>query len=164
MQGSPQSSPIETKPEFEAVLTPHRSLSKTGFIILMIFVSVSCFASGIFFLIAGAWPVMITMGLDVLAIWIAFKINYRSARQYEEIKIWPHQVLVRKVSPSGKAIEHLFNPFWTKFDVKRHEEYGVMAMKLRENDRVLELGSFLNPVDRTSFANAFALALAKVRH
>ncbi len=159
-----QKSTIEPEPEFEAVLTPHRSLSKTGFIILMIFVSVSCFASGIFFLIAGAWPVMITMGLDVLAIWVAFKLNYRSARQYEEIKIWSHQVVVRKVSPSGKAIEHLFNPFWTKFDVQRHEEFGVTAMKLREKERVLEVGSFLNPADRTSFANAFALALAKVRH
>ena len=88
----------------------------------------------------------------------------RSARQYEEIKIWSHQVVVRKVSPSGKTIEHLFNPFWTKFDVQRHEEFGVTAMKLREKERVLEVGSFLNPADRTSFANAFALALAKVRH
>ncbi len=48
-----QDSTIETKPEFEAVLTPHRSLSKTGFIILMIFVSVSCFASGVFFFDSG---------------------------------------------------------------------------------------------------------------
>ena len=159
-----QKSTIEPEPEFEAVLTPHRSLSKTGFIVLMIFVSVSCFASGIFFLIAGAWPVMITMGLDVLAIWIAFKLNYRSGRHYEEIKIWPHQLTVRKVSPNGKAMEHLFNPLWAKFDVQRHEEYGVMAMKLHEKGRILEVGSFLNPADRISFANAFGLALAKVRH
>ena len=156
-------SEVDGKPEFEALLVPHRSLGRSGFIILMVFVSFSCITSGVFFLLAGAWPVMITMGLDVLAIWIAFKLNYRSGRIYEEIKIWPHQVLVRKVSPSGKAKEHMFNPFWVKFDVDRHVEYGVMAMKLREKGRVLELGSFLNPTDRKSFSFAFSAALASVR-
>lgn len=114
-------------------------------------------------MIAGAWPVMITMGLDILAIWVAFKISYRSGRQIEKISVWPHEVLVRKVSPAGKIREFKFNPFWVKFMVDRHEEYGINNMKLREKGRELVLGAFLNPNDKTSFASAFNAALADVR-
>jgi len=150
-------------PEFSAVLTPYRSLSRNGFIVLMSIIGVSSFISGMLFLAIGAWPVMVALAIDVLAIWLAFKLNYRSARRYEEISVWRDEVLVRKVSPSGKATEFSFNPFWTKFMVDRHEEFGVLAMKLREAGRELELGSFLNPDDRRSFASAFSLALAKAR-
>lgn len=155
---------LQEKPVFSAMLTPHRSLSKGGFIVLMIFVSMSCFASGMFFLIAGAWPVMITMGLDVLAIWIAFKLNYRSGRQSEEISMWSHLITIKTKNPSGKISEHSFNPFWAKFHVDRHVEFGVTGMRLREKGAELELGNFLNPDDKDSFASAFTLALAKVRH
>ncbi|MCF6320836.1 MAG: DUF2244 domain-containing protein [Rhizobiaceae bacterium] len=145
------------------MLTPYRSLSRNGFIVLMSIIGVSCFISGMLFLAIGAWPVMIALGIDVLVIWLAFKLNYRSARRYEEISLWRDEVRVRKVSPSGKATEFSFNPFWAKFMVDRHEEFGVLAMKLREAGRELELGSFLNPDDRKSFASAFSLALAKAR-
>ena len=150
-------------PIFAAVLTPHRSLGRTGFIVLMTFIAVSCLASGVFFMIAGAWPVMITMGLDVLAIWIAFKLNYRSGRQVEEISVWLHKLSVRKISPSGKVKEFQFNPFWVRFMVDRHREFGVNSMKLHEKGRELELGAFLNPDERNSFANAFSAALADAR-
>ena len=151
------------KPTFNVILTQHRSLSRNGFIALMVFVIFSCAMSGIFFLVAGAWPVLIAMGLDALAIWIAFKINYRAARGYEEVTLSPHQLLVRKVAPNGKTSEHKFNPFWVKFLVDKHEEFGVVAMKLREKGRELELGAFLNPDDRNSFASAFKSALANAR-
>jgi len=150
-------------PEFSVVLTPYRSLGRKGFVVVMTIIAVSCFISGMLFLSLGAWPVMIALVIDVLAIWLAFKINYRSARRYEEISIWRDEVLVRKVSPSGKVTEFSFNPFWTKFMVDRHEEFGVLAMKLREAGRELEVGSFLNPDDRKSFASAFSLALAHAR-
>lgn len=150
-------------PAFSALLSPHRSLSKSGFIVLMVFVTISCLTSGLLFLLAGAWPVMIILALDVLIIWVAFKLNYRSARQYEEIAIWRDELVVRKTSPSGKTREFLFNPFWVKFLVDRHEEFGINAMKLSEKGRELELGSFLNPSDASSFASAFTTALANAR-
>ncbi len=150
-------------PIFSVVLTPYRSLGRNGFIALMVFVALTCFISGVFFLVAGAWPVMIAMGFDVLAIWIAFKVNYHSARRYEEVTLSPDKLLIRKVSPSGKCTEHLFNPFWVKFLVEKHDKIGVVAMKLREAGKELELGAFLNPDDRKSFASAFNNALADAR-
>ena len=64
---------------FSALLTPHRSLNRTGFLVLMAFVSVVSFVAGIAFLVMGAWPVFGFFGLDVLVIYWAFRINFRRA-------------------------------------------------------------------------------------
>lgn len=151
------------RPSFAARLVPHRSLSRNGFVTLMIFVGATCLISGILFMAVGAWPVLGFMGLDVAIIWLAFSANYRSARRYEEIAVWPHDLLVRQVSPTGRVREHRFNPFWTRFDVDRHAEFGITRMLLRGHGRELDIGAFLNPVDRESFASAFGQALANAK-
>ncbi|MEZ5871460.1 MAG: DUF2244 domain-containing protein [Nitratireductor sp.] len=151
------------EPVFAARLFPHRSLGKSGFIILMAFIGVTCFMSGLLFWSIGAWPIFGFLGIDFLAIWIAFKFNYRSGRQFEEVAIWRDNLLVRRISPSGKVDEQYFNPFWTRFGVDRHDEIGITRMFLRGEGREVSLGDFLNPVDRESFARAFGSALATVK-
>ena len=61
---------------FSARLTPHRSLNRTGFLVVMAFVSVVSFAAGVAFLLMGAWLVFGFFGLDVLVIYWAFRINF----------------------------------------------------------------------------------------
>ncbi|MEM7214638.1 MAG: DUF2244 domain-containing protein [Pseudomonadota bacterium] len=152
------------KPDFVAELTPHRSLGRTGFFILMGFVSVTCFLSGMMFLVMGAWPVFLFMGLDVFIIWLAFKINYRAARARERISVGRHELKVQKIDPAGRMVEHVFNPFWTRFEVERHEQIGITSMRISSQDRILPIGSFLNPVDRESFAVAFSHALVRAKN
>ena len=64
---------------FSALLTPHRSLSPTGFLLFMVVLGGISFTTGIMFLLAGAWPVFGFFGLDVIAVYIAFRANYRAA-------------------------------------------------------------------------------------
>ena len=54
---------------FSARVTPHRSLNRTGFTVLMAFVGVVSFVAGIAFYLMGAWPVLGFFGLDVLLIY-----------------------------------------------------------------------------------------------
>ena len=117
-----EKSSVDETPMFAARLTPYRSLSAKGFILLMCFVGVTCFISGMLFLAIGAWPVFGFFVLDAFLIWLAFKMNYRSARGYEEIAVWPHKVKVRRFNAAGRVTEHVFNPMWTRFRVDRHEE------------------------------------------
>src|SRR3546814_13652527 len=49
---------------FDAILTPHRSLSPTGFLVLMSLVALVGFGIGIAFLTIGAWPVFGFCGLE----------------------------------------------------------------------------------------------------
>src|SRR5712672_1226308 len=94
--------PEPTQPElFSALLTPHRSLNRTGFVVLMAFIGAVSFAAGMAFLLMGAWPVFGFFGLDVLAIWWAFRIYFRHARAIEEIRVTPTELHLRRVSHRG---------------------------------------------------------------
>src|SRR4029078_9097194 len=73
--------------QFRALLTPHRSLSPTGFMILMGAVCLVSFGTGLLFYLLGAWPVIGFMGLDVLLIYVAFRLNYREGRLYELVDL-----------------------------------------------------------------------------
>src|SRR6202022_2926488 len=83
---------------FSALLTPHRSLNRTGFLVLMGFLSAVSFAAGVAFWLMGAWPVFGFFGLDVLAIYWAFRVNYRHARAIEEIRVTPTELHLRRGS------------------------------------------------------------------
>ena len=70
---------------------------------------------------------------------------------------------IRKVAPSGRTKVSRYNPFWAKFQVDRHREYGITSMAVTGEGRRTVFGSFLNPDDRESFARAFTSALASVK-
>ena len=65
--------PFPNPPLFSATITPHRSLGRKGFIIVMCAIGGISFIAGLVFLIAGAWPVMGFFGLDVLLVYWAFQ-------------------------------------------------------------------------------------------
>ena len=148
---------------FSALLTPHRSLNRTGFVLVMAFLSVISFAAGVVFLMLGAWPVLGFFGLDILAIYVAFKINFRRARASEEIRVTPSELRVRRVSHRGHAVEFVLNPLWVKLDKVAHEEFGIEKLYLVSRGRSLSIGSFLSPDEKASFANALLGALQAAR-
>nr|WP_306264269.1 DUF2244 domain-containing protein [Pararhizobium sp. IMCC3301] len=148
---------------FAARLTPYRSLGRTGFIVLMAFVSIICFVAGLLFVWIGAWPVFCFFSLNVLTIYLAFKLNYRSARAYEDVELSQEQLQVTKVSAKGVAEEHCFNPFWVRLTIEREEDEGVTALTLTSHGRSLRIGSFLNPGDRETLGTALREALRKAR-
>jgi uncharacterized membrane protein len=148
---------------FSALLTPHRSLNRTGFLVLMAFLSVISFAAGIAFLLMGAWPVFGFFGLDVLAIYWAFKINFRRARACEEILVTASELRVRRVSHRGQVSEWVLNPLWVQIDQKTHEEFGIEKLYLVSRGRRLAIASFLGPDEKASFIKALSAALQTAR-
>jgi uncharacterized membrane protein len=154
----------QVQPElFSALLTPHRSLNRSGFLVLMAFLSVVSFAAGLAFLLMGAWPVFGFFGLDVLAIYWAFRINFRRARATEEILITSSELRLRRVSHRGHAVEFVLNPLWVQLDQKMHSEYGIEKLYLVSKGRRVAIASFLGPDEKASFAKALSAALAAAR-
>jgi uncharacterized membrane protein len=151
------------EPFFEALLTPHRSLGRTGFMLIMSALLFSWAVTGVIFLFYGAWPVFGFFGLDVIGLYIAFRLNYRAARAREEVSVSRTALAIRKVAPSGKAEAHHFNPFWARFSVARHSEIGITRMAVEGQGESVAIGAFLNPDDRESFAAAFSRALSKAK-
>jgi uncharacterized membrane protein len=119
--------------------------------------------TGAFFLSRGAWPVFGFFGLDVAAVYIAFRINYRAARAREEVSVSRTSLDIRKTAPSGKSEAHRFNPFWARFSVARHAEIGITGMMVEGQGQNVPIGSFLDPDSRESFATAFSRALATAK-
>src|ERR1700688_2537360 len=154
----------ESQPElFSALLTPHRSLNRTGFLVLMAFLSVVSFAAGLAFLLMGAWPVFGFFGLDILVIYWAFRINFLRARATEEISVTPSELRVRRVSHRGDVVEFVLNPLWVQLDQKIHAEYGIEKLYLLSRGRRVAIASFLGPDEKASFAKALTAALQAAR-
>jgi uncharacterized membrane protein len=151
------------EPIFSALLTPHRSLGRTGIIIVMAIFASSMMVPAIVFLSLGAWPIFGFLGLDFVGVAVAFWLNSRQARAHERVSVSRTRLDIDQVAPSGKSLHHQFNPFRAKFAVSRHSEIGITAMQVLGEGRAVRIGSFLNPDDRESFASAFghALAIAK---
>lgn len=158
MSGNPNEDPL-----FEAVLRPYRSLGRTGFAVLMSIASLVTLVHMMIFALAGAWPVFGFFGLDLALLFGAFWLSYRSGRAREFVRMSRTDLTVRKVTPSGRAVEHRFNPFWARFNIARHEEIGITAMQISGQGRCTDIGGFLNPDDKESFASAFQRALATVK-
>jgi len=144
---------------FSALLTPHRSLNRTGFLVLMGFVCLISFAAGVVFLMMGAWPVLGFFGLDLLAVWWAFRINYRTGKAWEEIRVTPSELRVRRTSHRGHVVEWVLNPLWVRLDRTEHPEFGIERLWLVSSGRRVSVGSFLGPDEKASFAKALLAAL-----
>jgi uncharacterized membrane protein len=156
--------PGPPQPElFSALLTPHRSLNRTGFLVLMAFLSMVSFAAGLAFLLMGAWPVLGFFCLDVLAIYWAFRVNFLRARATEQISVTPSELRVRRVSHRGHVVEWVLNPLWVRLDQKTHAEFGIEKLYLVSKGRRVSIASFLGPDEKASFAKALLAALQAAR-
>jgi uncharacterized membrane protein len=148
---------------FSALLTPHRSLNRTGFLVLMAFLSMVSFAAGLAFLLMGAWPVLGFFCLDVLAIYWAFRVNFLRARATEQISVTPSELRVRRVSHRGHVVEWVLNPLWVQLDQKTHAEFGIEKLYLVSKGRRVSIASFLGPDEKASFAKALLASLQAAR-
>ena len=158
-EGNPFHEPVL----FEARLSPHRSLSLAGFAIVMSALAAVSFAVGVSFLMIGAWPVCGFFGLDVALVWLAFRLNYRAARAYEDIRMTPNLLSVRQVSAKGTARETAFNPRWVRLEKTEDELYGVTRVALISRGIFLIVGAFLPPLYKDELAKRLDAALAAAK-
>ena len=71
------------RPIFNARLTPHRSMGPQGFRMLMAATFLATAALSLPFYLMGAWPIVGFLGLDVLGLYVAFKMNFRAAQAHD---------------------------------------------------------------------------------
>lgn len=148
---------LEGQLYLDAVLRPHRSLSFTAFRVMLIAVIIANLVAAIVFVANGAFPVAGFLGLDVLALWLAFRWNYRAARIAEYVRVGPHRVHVASIDAEGRATHWVLNPVWARV---LREGAGVL---IRAGERQIRLGAFLSPKECESFSAALNVALHHAR-
>ncbi len=154
---------IQARPIFAATLTPYRSLTPTGKRVVVGLTAALALVPGFVFYVAGAWPVVGFMGLDVLAIWWAFSVSLGAGRAYEVLTVWRGALELRKVDAKGYEEVLAFAPSAVRFVVERDYNERVTALWLTQAGRRVALGSFLSTDEKLSLSKAFGAALRKAR-
>jgi uncharacterized membrane protein len=153
----------QDRPVFAAVIRPHRSLGQDGFRIVMTLCCLATVGASVPFMVLGLWPVGGFFGLDLIALYVAFRINYRRAESFEEVVLTPLELLFRRVTHRGERREWRFNPLWTKLDRESDEDFGLTRLALVSRGERLVIAGDLSPPERESLADALGKALADVK-
>lgn len=149
-------------PPVRFVLTPYRSLSRPGFLVLMGAVGLVSFVTGVVFAMLGAWPVLGFFGLDVVLIWFAFQRNYRSGRQLEVIEIEDGKLTLTHVDVRGQARSTELIAAWVDVRLARAVD-GRTAIALASHGVVYPFGGFLTDDEKVELAPALREALLAAR-
>jgi uncharacterized membrane protein len=146
---------------WSVTLTPHRSLSREGFIALIAILVLINFAGGMLFIVAGAWPISGFMGLDVVLVWWAFRRNYADADKAERIVVDNDLVTLQRRSVQGTRETLEFNRRWLKVELEYDQAREMVGrLLLIYRGGLIEVGSFLGGEERRSLSKALRAALA----
>ena len=157
----PSARPI--RPFFERVLLPHRSLPSRNFHLLMGLLGLVSLAAGVGFVAVGAWPVIGFFGLDVALVYLAFRLNYRTARQSETIRLADDTFTVERVSVRGERRNWRFQPFWVRVILEERRDTSNRLL-VASHGRSLVIGDFVPPATRRELAVTLRDALTRWRN
>jgi uncharacterized membrane protein len=144
-----------------ATLTPHRSLTRNGFLAVMVLVASVNFVAGMVFFLIGAWPVVGFCGIDVLIMWLAFRRNFADGRRAERIEITEHELVLEQRADGLEPVRKHFVRRWVRFELEQdHERELVGRLYLTTSGQRTEIASFLAPFERQDLAVALRAALA----
>ena len=143
-------------------LLPHRSLSHRGFsILIMILAGLAFFISLGFFLI-GAWPVIGFMGLELLVLYVAFRLNYRDGKRLEQLVIHNKGLELVRITPSGSEERLVFSTLWLTAEIQKPKgKRNILG--LRHHGTFHEIGAFLPPVEKKQIKNLINDTIAAAR-
>lgn len=141
----------------DAVLTPHRSLTLGAFRWLIFVFAGFNLAFAIVFVAHGAYPVVGFLGLDVLALWLAFHFNYRAAQRRERVCVAADQLYLTRATRKG-ADHWVVSPLWAKV---RHDD--AAGVRIMSGGKTMRVGAFLSPKEQSAFAKALDAALWRAR-
>jgi uncharacterized membrane protein len=142
-------------------LTPHRSLSRRGFIVVMSLIAGLNFLAGLVFFAIGAWPVVGFCGLDVLLMWWAFRVNFADARRAERIEITETEVIFDSHVKGRENPQQRFSRRWVRVELQEDEERELVgSLFLGSHGVRTEVGRFLAAEERKELARELRAALA----
>jgi uncharacterized membrane protein len=142
---------------FNLTLKRNCSISPAGLLCVFVALSVVSAAIGIGFAIAGAWPVLPFVGLEVVALGAAFVLYARRAADYERIELAPGRLVV-EVSQAERLERYELDPRRARVVVEQGEGYGARVL-LREAGQEVEVGRHLDALSRVAFAGELSRRL-----
>ncbi len=145
---------------YEISLYPYRSLNKTGFFILMFSLGFISFVAGIIFMIKGAWPVFGFFGLDVLLVYIFFKINFRSGKKKEILILTKNQLIIEFYNSKKISKTYYLDAHWLQIRLSKLKN-EMSKLKISSKNKSIIVGSFLRYQEKIDVVKSLKKALKK---
>ena len=148
---------------FEALIVPHRSLSRRGLRLLLAGIGVVCAADGVMFGLLHAWPVCGFAGLELVLAALLLRLSALGARASEWLLLTPEALSVVRIDRQGRRQERTLPPGWLTVQIE--ERPGrVPALWLGSHGVREEVGRFLGEAEKRDLARALAAALHRWRN
>ncbi len=136
-----------SEPLLHIRLTPHQSLSRSGFVTFISLTFVLMLVPLTAFVGTMLWWGLAPFVLATLAlIWLMLKRSWRDGTLMEELRLWPERIEILRANPRGPAQHWHANPYWVRLNLYPTpvEQY----LTLTGGEREVELGRFLTPEER----------------
>jgi len=128
----------------------------------MLIAGVSVLIIGILFIVAGAWPVFGFSGAEFVLLYLAFRLNYRSGKAYERVRLTDRQLEIMRFDAKGEVGRWAFEPTWLQISIDDPPQHDSQ-LKLSSHGRSLVIGRFLSPGERAEVAEALRSAVQEWR-
>ncbi len=148
---------------FEAVIVPHRSLSRRG---LWILVSALCGLSLMtttLFWWLGAWPVGGFNGVEITTAVLLLRHNARAVRANEVILLSDSALRIIRTAQNGTRTEQSVPPAWIQV-VLQERPGRVPGLWLVTHGTQMEVAASLGEPEKRDLAEALRTALDRWRH
>ncbi|MFN7163802.1 MAG: DUF2244 domain-containing protein [Hyphomonas sp.] len=146
----------------DAVLTPNRSLSERGFAIGMAIVAVVFFLTGLMFWSMGAAPILGFFGLDMLAIWLAFRLSFRKLREETHITVTARCIRMEHIDHKGRQKVAEVPTAFARVELDEPLTYASW-LRIEHGRTAWVIGRFLTMDERKSLARSLRSALRAAR-
>jgi len=93
-------------------------------------------------MLKGAWPVFGFFGLDVLLVYIFFKINFKSGKKKERILLTSNQLIIEFYESQKIVKTYFLNPNWLKINLIQLKNQ-ISKLQISSINKTIIIGSFL---------------------
>ncbi|HQT51888.1 MAG: DUF2244 domain-containing protein [Phenylobacterium sp.] len=146
----------------DAEIRPNRSLSRRGFVVLITVLTVLNCASAAVFLSMGAVFVPMFLGLDLVAVVVAFLVSFAAAKQIERVRVTDRQVQVFQETPTWKKLMWESPTAFTRVTLLTEDDHAI-DLRLALSGKEAPVARALSPAERAEFAKALEGAIYSAR-
>ena len=148
---------------------PYRSLSPRGFALVMGALGSLAVCIGLGFFLMGAWPVIGFLGLELLVVWVAFRMNYRAAKRRQTLTATESALTIENIAPDGARNSTSLPTAWVQVDLTPRDAPDMASRSrqriiARSHGHTAEIGGFLHPAEMPKLAGEVRGMVSRARN
>lgn len=148
---------------FEAVIVPHRSLSRRRVCVLVAVLCLLCSLIGLRSWLLGAWPVLGFSAAEIGLVVFLIRLNVRRARAVELVILSEDGLRIARTDMNGRRTEKTLPADW--LNVVLEETPGrVPILLLTRRGLKEEIAAVLGEHEKRNLAAALSAALHRMRN